>query len=176
MRLRASLRKAWDHVPMHRERMATLGMRLQEVKFLADVGKLPFTVKNDLRTHYPVGLRARPRRKLARLHASSGTTDKPTVGGYAARDLDAWATLMARSMACAGVRKGDPLHNAPGYGLFTSGLGLHDGAEKLGATVTLASGGFTERQVVLIGDFGARAITATPSYALTIAELAEQQG
>ena len=175
-RLRASLRNAWDHVPLHRSRMEALGVRPQDVKSLADVARLPFTVKDDLRTHYPFGMFARPRHELARLHASSGTTGKPTVVGYTARDLDTWATCMARAMAATGMKKGDLLHNALGYGLFTGGLGLHDGAGKLGATVTPASGGFTERQVVLIRDFGARAITATPSYALAIAEVAEQQG
>ena len=175
-RLRRSLRNAWDHVPLHRSRMQALGVRPQDIRSLADVATLPFTVKDDLRTHYPFGLFARPRHELARLHASSGTTGKPTVVGYTARDLDIWATCMARAMACAGMRKGDLLHNALGYGLFTGGLGLHDGAGKLGATVTPASGGFTERQVVLIRDFGARALTATPSYALAIAESAEAQG
>ena len=175
-RLRATLRNAVENVPLHRERMKELGVRPQDVRSLADVASLPFTVKDDLRRNYPFGMFARPRDALARLHASSGTTGKPTVVGYTRRDLDNWASLMARSMACTGIRPGDLLHNALGYGLFTGGLGLHDGAEKLGATVTPASGGFTERQVVLIRDFAARAITATPSYALAIAEVADQQG
>jgi phenylacetate-CoA ligase len=119
---------------------------------------------------------ARPRAKVARLHASSGTTGKPTVVGYTLKDLDTWAGLMARSMACAGARPGDVIHNAYGYGLFTGGLGAHYGAEKLGATVVPMSGGSTERQIVLIKDFGARVLCATPSYALAIAEVAEKEG
>src|SRR5574339_21960 len=138
--------------------------------------RLPFTLKSDLRDHYPFGLFARPREQLARLHASSGTTGKPTVVGYTAQDLATWASLMARSLACAGARPGDAIHNAYGYGLFTGGLGLHCGAERLGATVVPASGGATERQVTLIHDFGARVLCATPSYALNIAEVAERMG
>jgi phenylacetate-CoA ligase len=137
---------------------------------------LPFTVKTDLRDHYPFGMFARPRANLLRLHASSGTTGKPTVVGYTGKDLDTWADLMARSMACAGARPGDVVHNAYGYGLFTGGLGAHYGAERLGATVVPMSGGATERQVVLIKDFGARVLCSTPSYALNIAEVAERDG
>jgi phenylacetate-CoA ligase len=137
---------------------------------------LPFTLKSDLRDHYPFGMFARPLGELARLHASSGTTGKPTVVGYTRGDLDRWAELMARSTACAGGRPGDVVHNAYGYGLFTGGLGAHYGAERLGAVVVPMSGGSTERQVALIVDFGARVLCATPSYALAIAEVAEQQG
>jgi phenylacetate-CoA ligase len=136
----------------------------------------PFTRKADLRDHYPFGLLARPREKLARLHASSGTTGKPTVVGYTESDIDRWADLMARSLACGGARPGDLVHNAYGYGLFTGGLGAHYGAERLGATVVPISGGSTERQIALIQDFGARVLCATPSYALAIAEVAEKQG
>jgi phenylacetate-CoA ligase len=175
-RLRATLKNAFEHVPLHRGRMTALGVRSQDIRTLEDVGKLPFTLKTDLREHYPFGMFARPRAGLARLHASSGTTGKPTVVGYTAQDLGTWAGLMARSMACAGVRPGDLVHNAYGYGLFTGGLGAHAGAERLGATVVPMSGGATERQVLLIRDFGARVLCATPSYALAIAEVAEREG
>jgi phenylacetate-CoA ligase len=175
-RLRASLKNAYENVALHRERMKALKVRPQDVRTLDDVRGLPFTLKSDLREHYPFGMFARPREALARLHASSGTTGKPTVVGYTARDLATWADLMARSMACAGVRPGDVVHNAYGYGLFTGGLGAHYGAERLGATVVPMSGGSTERQVLLIKDFGARVLCATPSYALNIAEVAEREG
>ncbi|MGD9952119.1 MAG: phenylacetate--CoA ligase family protein [Burkholderiales bacterium] len=175
-RLRATLKNAYDNVPLHRSRMKALGVRPQDVRTLEDVGRLPFTLKTDLREHYPFGMFARPREGLTRLHASSGTTGKPTVVGYTAQDLSTWADLMARSMACAGARPGDLVHNAYGYGLFTGGLGAHAGAERLGATVVPMSGGATERQVLLIKDFGARVLCATPSYALAIAEVAEREG
>jgi len=175
-RLRSSLKDTYDKVALHRERMKALKVRPQDIRTLEDVRELPFTVKSDLREHYPFGMFARPRAELARLHASSGTTGKPTVVGYTAQDLATWADLMARSMACAGVRRGDVVHNAYGYGLFTGGLGAHYGAERLGATVVPMSGGSTERQVLLIQDFGARVLCATPSYALNIAEVAEREG
>jgi phenylacetate-CoA ligase len=175
-RLRATVTNAYDHVPMHRARLDAAGIAPNGLVSLADLERLPFTRKADLRDHYPFGLFARPREKLARLHASSGTTGKPTVVGYTAADLDTWADLMARSLACAGARPGDLVHNAYGYGLFTGGLGAHYGAERLGATVVPMSGGSTERQIALILDFGARVLCATPSYALAIAELAETQG
>jgi phenylacetate-CoA ligase len=175
-RLRASVKAAYEKVALHRERMRALRLRPQDIRSLDDVRQLPFTVKSDLRDHYPFGMFARPREALARLHASSGTTGKPTVVGYTQVDLDTWADLMARSMACAGVRPGDVVHNAYGYGLFTGGLGAHYGAERLGATVVPMSGGATERQVLLIQDFGARVLCATPSYALNIAEVAEREG
>ncbi len=175
-RLRATVRNAYDHVPMHRARFDAAGFEPDDIRDLDDLRHLPFTLKSDLRDHYPFGLFARPRDALARLHASSGTTGKPTVVGYTRRDLDTWAELMARSLACAGARPGDVVHNAYGYGLFTGGLGAHYGAERLGAVVVPMSGGSTERQVALIVDFGARVLCATPSYALAIAEVAEQQG
>ena len=175
-RLRSSLKDAYDKVALHRERMRAMKIRPQDIRTLEDVRELPFTLKSDLREHYPFGMFARPRAELARLHASSGTTGKPTVVGYTRDDLDTWADLMARSMACAGVRPGDVVHNAYGYGLFTGGLGAHYGAERLGATVVPMSGGSTERQVLLIQDFGARVLCATPSYALNIAEVAEREG
>ena len=175
-RLRATVTNAYEHVPMHRARLDAAGILPDDIASLADLERLPFTCKTDLRDHYPFGLFARPREKLARLHASSGTTGKPTVVGYTAADLDTWADLMARSLACGGTRPGDLVHNAYGYGLFTGGLGAHYGAERLGATVVPMSGGSTERQIALILDFGARVLCATPSYALAIAELAEKQG
>ena len=175
-RLRQTVKNAYENVPLHRKRMRKLGMEPGDIRSLEDLAKLPFTVKSDLRDHYPFGMFARPRAKVARLHASSGTTGKPTVVGYTLKDLATWAGLMARSMACAGARPGDVVHNAYGYGLFTGGLGAHYGAERLGATIVPMSGGSTERQIVLITDFGARVLCATPSYALAIAEVAEQQG
>jgi phenylacetate-CoA ligase len=156
--------------------MKAARIKPQDIRSLDDLRHLPFTVKTDLRDHYPFGMFARPRAELLRLHASSGTTGKPTVVGYTRKDLDTWAGLMARSMACAGARPGDVVHNAYGYGLFTGGLGAHYGAERLGATVVPMSGGATERQVVLIKDFGARVLCSTPSYALNIAEVAERDG
>ena len=174
--LQKSIADAYENVALYRSRMDAAGLRPRDIRSLDDVRHLPFTLKSDLRDHYPFGMFARPRDTLARLHASSGTTGKPTVVGYTAEDLDTWAGLMARSMACAGARPGDVVHNAYGYGLFTGGLGVHYGAERLGATVVPISGGATERQVLLIQDFGARVLCATPSYALNIAEVAEREG
>jgi len=175
-RLRATVRNAYDNVPFHRARLQKSGATPDDIRSLDAVRRMPFTLKSDLRDHYPFGLFARPVNALARLHASSGTTGKPTVVGYTPDDLTTWAELMARSMACAGARPGDIVHNAYGYGLFTGGLGAHYGAERLGAVVVPMSGGSTERQVALIVDFGARVLCATPSYALAIAEVAEKQG
>jgi phenylacetate-CoA ligase len=175
-RLQASVRNAYDHVPYHRRRLDAVGLRPDAIHHLADIEQLPFTVKSDLRDHYPFGLFARPPDQLARLHASSGTTGKPTVVGYTREDIAHWAGLMARSLHAAGARRGDVVHNAYGYGLFTGGLGAHYGAERLGAVVVPMSGGATERQVALMMDFRARVLCATPSYALAIAEVAEQQG
>jgi phenylacetate-CoA ligase len=175
-RLRATLRNAWERVPWHRARMQAAGVHPAAIRRLEDLRALPFMVKDDLRAHYPFGLFARPVAELARVHASSGTTGRPTVVGYTVGDLSRWADLMARSMYGAGVRPGDLVHNAYGYGLFTGGLGAHGGAERLGCPVVPVSGGGTERQVALIADFGARVLCATPSYALAIAEVAEQRG
>jgi|CXWL01.1.fsa_nt_gi phenylacetate-CoA ligase len=175
-RLRETVRNAHEHVPMQRARLDAAGVAAGDIRTLADVQRLPFTVKTDLRDHYPFGMFARPVSELARLHASSGTTGKPTVVGYTRQDIETWADLMARSLASAGARPGDVVHNAYGYGLFTGGLGAHYGAERLGAPVVPMSGGATERQVALIMDFGARVLCATPSYALAIAEVAEAQG
>ncbi len=175
-RLQTTVRNAFDNVPLVRQRLEAKGLRPADIGSLADVALLPFTVKTDLRDQYPFGLFARPCDQLARLHASSGTTGKATVVGYTKEDLDTWADLMARSMYAAGARRGDVVHNAYGYGLFTGGLGAHYGAERLGAVVVPVSGGSTERQVGLIMDFKARVLCATPSYALAIAEVAQQQG
>jgi phenylacetate-CoA ligase len=175
-RLQATVANAYEHVPLARERLQSAGLRPGDIRSLADLALLPFTKKTDLRDQYPFGLFARPIEQLARLHASSGTTGKPTVVGYTLEDISTWSDLMARSMYSAGARRGDIVHNAYGYGLFTGGLGAHYGAERLGAVVVPMSGGSTERQVTLITDFKARVLCATPSYALAIAEVAEQQG
>jgi phenylacetate-CoA ligase len=175
-RLRETVRNAYDNVPLHRSRLDAIGIKPDDVRSLDDLRRLPFTMKSDLRDHYPFGMFARPRSALTRLHASSGTTGKPTVVGYTRRDIDHWADLMARSFWSGGARSGDVIHNAYGYGLFTGGLGAHYGAERLGGVVVPMSGGSTERQVSLIVDFQARVLCSTPSYALAIAEVAEQQG
>ena len=153
--------------------MDTAGVKPSDLKSLADLARFPFTTKADLRDNYPFGLFAVPRDQLLRLHASSGTTGKPTVVGYTQGDLNLWSDLMARCLACMGAKPGDIVHNAYGYGLFTGGLGAHYGAERLGCTVIPISGGGTERQVTLLHDFGAQILCATPSYALNIAEVAD---
>jgi phenylacetate-CoA ligase len=176
-RLQQTLRNAWQHVPWHRQRLQAAGLDdPADLDSLHALRRLPFTVKTDLRDNYPFGLFTQPVSQLARLHASSGTTGKPTVVGYTAQDLSTWADLVARSLYSAGARPGDLVHNAYGYGLFTGGLGAHDGATRLGCPVVPISGGGTERQVALIMDFRPRVLCATPSYALAIAEVAEQQG
>jgi len=175
-RLRAVLRNAWDHVPWHRARIEAAGLHPDSIDELDELRRLPFMMKDDLRGHYPFGLFARSMEQLARVHASSGTTGQPTVVGYTPGDLARWADLMARSLYSAGARPGDLVHNAYGYGLFTGGLGAHQGAERLGCPVVPMSGGGTERQAKLIMDFGAKVLCATPSYALAIAEVATQQG
>ncbi len=175
-RLRDVLRNLWDHVPWQRARLDAAGLHPDALRHLDDLRRAPFMVKTDLRDHYPFGLFARPLASLARLHASSGTTGKPTVVGYTSGDLGRWADLMARSLHCAGVRPGDLVHNAYGYGLFTGGLGAHDGATRLGCPVVPVSGGGSERQIALIMDFRPRVLCATPSYALALAEVADQMG
>ncbi|HEX8738860.1 MAG TPA: phenylacetate--CoA ligase [Casimicrobiaceae bacterium] len=175
-RLRATVANAYENVPLYRARLDAAGVGAADIRSADDVAALPFTTKADLREHYPFGLFARPIASLARLHASSGTSGKPTVVGYTLHDLDVWSGLMARSLATAGARRGDVVHNAYGYGLFTGGLGAHYGAERLGGVVVPMSGGSTERQVALITDFRPRVLCATPSYALAIAEVAAQQG
>ena len=175
-RLKWSLRHAYDNVPMYRQRFDARGVHPDDLKTLADLAKFPFTVKTDLRDHYPFGLFAVPREKILRIHASSGTTGKPTVVGYTRRDLDNWADLVARSMRASGTRPGDIVHVAYGYGLFTGGLGAHYGAERLGCTVVPVSGGMTPRQVTLIEDFRPTTIMVTPSYMLNILEEYRKRG
>jgi phenylacetate-CoA ligase len=175
-RLRRTLHHAHENVPHYRRQFDAAGVKPSDLGRLDDLARFPFTAKKDLRDNYPFGMFAVPRERLLRLHASSGTTGKPTVVGYTAADLENWALLMARSLACAGTRPGDIVHNAYGYGLFTGGLGAHDGAQRLGCTVVPISGGGTERQVTLIRDFGASVLCATPSYALNIAEVADGMG
>jgi len=175
-RLRWSLAHAYDNVPHYRKALDAKGVHPRDLVHLEDLAKFPFTVKTDLRDNYPFGMFAVPRERVARVHASSGTTGKPTVVGYTKSDIDVWATVMARSIRAAGGRPGDIVHIAYGYGLFTGGLGAHYGAEKLGCTVIPMSGGQTEKQVQLIVDFQPQVIMVTPSYMLAIAEEMERQG
>lgn len=175
-RLKWSLAHAYENVPFYRASFDKAGVHPGDVTDLSDLAKFPFTVKQDLRDHYPFGLFAVPREQVARVHASSGTTGQPTVVGYTARDIDTWASVVARSLRASGTRPGDVVHVAYGYGLFTGGLGAHYGAEKLGCTVVPVSGGMTPRQVQLIEDFGASTIMVTPSYALSILDEYREQG
>ncbi|MGI9482061.1 MAG: phenylacetate--CoA ligase family protein [Hyphomicrobiales bacterium] len=175
-RLQWTLEHAYRNVPHYRNAFIEAGVNPEKLRSLADLKHFPFTVKTDLRDNYPFGMLAVPQQELSRLHASSGTTGKPTVVGYTSGDLDRWARLMARSMAAGGVRPGDVVHNAYGYGLFTGGLGAHCGAERLGCIVVPVSGGGTERQVMLLSDFAATILCSTPSYALNIADAADSQG
>src|SRR5690348_2250575 len=175
-RMRVSLRRAYEHVAHYRQAFDRAGVHPDDLRTLADLGRFPFTVKSDLRDNYPFGMFAVPRRDVARLHASSGTTGKPTVVGYTRNDIDTWANVMARSIRAAGACPGDIVHVAYGYGLFTGGLGAHYGAEKLGCTVIPMSGGQTEKQVQLIRDFRPDIIMVTPSYMLAIAEEMQRQG
>jgi len=175
-RLKWSLRHAYDNVPFHKKAFDELGVHPDDLKTLADLSRFPFMTKSALRDNYPFGLFAVPREQVLRLHASSGTTGKSIVVGYTAQDIDNWAHLMARSIRAAGGRKGDMLHNAYGYGMFTGGLGAHYGAERLGCTVVPMSGGQTEKQVAQILDFKPQIIMVTPSYSLVIAEEFERLG
>ncbi len=167
-RMRRSLRHAHDNVPHYRRAFEAAGVHPDDLQGLDDLRRFPFTTKADLRAEYPFGMLAVPRERVARVHASSGTTGKPTVVGYTARDIETWSEVVARSLRAAGTRAGDVVHVAYGYGLFTGGLGAHYGAERLGCTVVPVSGGMTERQVTLIEDFGATTVLVTPSYALSI--------
>lgn len=175
-RLKATLEKVYATVPFYRKRFDEAGVAPSDIRSLTDLEKIPFTTKQDLRDNYPYGLFSVPMENVVRIHASSGTTGSPTVVGYTARDIDHWAELMARSLAAGGAGRRDIIHNAYGYGLFTGGLGVHYGAEKLGASVIPVSGGNTKRQVVIMKDFGPTIITATPSYALHLAEVAREMG
>jgi phenylacetate-CoA ligase len=175
-RLQWSLRHAYENVAHYRESFRAAGVHPHDLRSLGDLAKFPFTVKDDLRANYPFGMFAVPREQVVRVHASSGTTGKPTVVGYTAQDIDTWAQLMARSIRAAGGQPGDIVHVAYGYGLFTGGLGAHYGAERLGCTVVPMSGGQTQKQVQLICDFKPDIIMVTPSYLLAIAEEFVRQG
>lgn len=175
-RLRWSLKHAYTHVPHYQQAFDASGVHPDELKQLSDLAQFPFTLKQDLRSNYPFGLFAVPREQVVRIHASSGTTGQPTVVGYTQNDVSMWADVVARCLRAAGLRKGDLLHNAYGYGLFTGGLGVHGGAEKMGLTVVPVSGGMTERQVRLIEDFQATGITVTPSYMLSVLDEYNKQG
>lgn len=175
-RLQWTVRHAYENVPLYRTKFDEAGVHPDDIRTLADVQRLPFTTKEDLRLSYPFGMFAVPKEEVRRIHASSGTTGRPTVVGYTQHDLDNWADLIARSLYAAGVRPGWRVHNAYGYGLFTGGLGAHAGIERLGCAVIPMSGGQTEKQVQLIVDFEPDAIMCTPSYLLTIADAFEAAG
>ncbi len=175
-RLKWSLRHAYDNVPFYKKSFDDAGVHPDDLKDLSDLAKFPFTVKTDLRANYPFGMFAVPRDQVARIHASSGTTGQPTVVGYTGKDLEHWGTVVARSLRAAGLQRGDMLHNAYGYGLFTGGLGIHLGADALGLTTYPISGGMTPRQVRLIEDFKPKGITVTPSYALSVLDEFAAQG
>ncbi|HVL36144.1 MAG TPA: phenylacetate--CoA ligase PaaK [Burkholderiales bacterium] len=175
-RLQWTLRHAYENVPHYRRKLDAAGLEPQDCRRLEDLAKFPFTTKADLRENYPFGLFAVPMDRIVRIHASSGTTGKPTVVGYTARDIDTWSHVMARSIRAAGARPGDKVHVAYGYGLFTGGLGAHYGAERLGLAVIPLGGGMTERQVQLIADFKPDIIMVTPSYMLAIADEMQRQG
>jgi phenylacetate-CoA ligase len=175
-RLKKTVGWVYDQIPFYKNRLDDLGIKPQDLKSLADLAKLPFTVKNDLRDNYPFGLCAVPITELVRIHASSGTTGKPITGPYTADDLEQWTNCMARTLTAAGVRENDVIQNAYGYGLFTGGLGFHQGLSKIGAAVVPTSSGQTERQITIMQDFRTTVLCSTPSYALTIAEKAAQMG
>jgi phenylacetate-CoA ligase len=169
-RLQHLVKRVYKKVAPYRRKMDEAGVRPDDIKSLADLARLPFTVKDDLRDNYPFGLFTVPLEEVVRVHASSGTTGKPTVVGYTARDIETWAGVMARALCCAGATKGDMIHNAYGYGLFTGGLGAHYGIEKLGATAIPVSGGNSKRQINIMRDFGSTVLLSTPSYALNLAD------
>jgi phenylacetate-CoA ligase len=176
VRLQQTLQHAYDNVPHYKQAFDAAGVHPSDLKTLADLSKFPFTTKKDLRANYPFGMLAVPREQVARIHASSGTTGKPTVVGYTLKDIDTWANLVARSIRAAGARAGDLVHVAYGYGLFTGGLGAHYGVERAGCTVIPMSGGQTEKQVQLITDFQPSIIMCTPSYMQVVIEEFERQG
>ena len=175
-RLKSVVARAYQNVAFYRRRMDELGVTPDDIQSIDDVARLPFTVKTDLRDEYPFGLFAAPMDQIVRLHASSGTTGKPIVAAYTQQDLDVWQEVMVRSLAAIGLHKGDVVQNSYGYGLFTGGLGAHYGAEALGATVIPTSGGNTDRQIMIMKDFGVSAILCTPSYFLHIVDRAEEMG
>jgi len=175
-RLKVIVQRAFDHVELFRNRMKERGLTPADIRSLDDITKLPFSQKTDLRDTYPFGLFASPMSEIVRLHASSGTTGKPIVVAYTKEDIDVWASVMVRTFAACGLHRGDIIQNAYGYGLFTGGLGAHYGAEALGATVIPISGGNTERQIMILKDFGVTAICCTPTYFLHIIERAQEMG
>lgn len=175
-RLQQTLQRVNATVPFYRESFRKANVNPDQIRSLKDLQRLPFTLKQDMRDNYPYGLFAVPLEQIVRIHASSGTTGKPTVVGYTRRDIDMWSELMARSFVAAGAHKGDVIHNAYGYGLFTGGLGAHYGAEKLGASVIPMSGGNTKKQIMIMQDFGSTVLTCTPSYSLYLAEAAAEEG
>lgn len=175
-RLQETVTRTYERVPLFQRRMNERGLVPADIKDLEDIAKLPFTIKSDLRSTYPFGLFAAPMEEIVRLHASSGTTGKPIVVAYTQHDLDVWTSVLVRGLSACGLHRGDIVHIAYGYGLFTGGLGMHYGAEALGATVIPASGGNTERQIMLLNDFGATAICCTPSYFLHLMERAAEMG
>ncbi|KJR97454.1 MAG: phenylacetate--CoA ligase [Desulfobulbaceae bacterium BRH_c16a] len=169
-RLQHLVARVYRTVEPYRRKMEAVGLKPEDIKTLADLAKLPFTVKDDLRDNYPFGLFTVPLEQVVRVHASSGTTGKPTVVGYTAKDIETWSNVMARALVCAGASKGDMIHNAYGYGLFTGGLGAHYGIERLGATAIPVSGGNSKRQINIMRDFGSTVLLSTPSYALNLAD------
>lgn len=175
-RLRETVNRSYAFVPAYKEKMDAAGVKPDDINSLQDLRKLPFTTKQNLRDNYPFGLFALPMSEVVRIHSSSGTTGKPTVVGYSKKDVDTWAELMARALVSAGANRHSVIQNSYGYGLFTGGLGIHYGAEKVGASVIPASGGNTKRQVMLMQDFGSSVLTCTPSYALQMYEVMEELG
>jgi phenylacetate-CoA ligase len=175
-RLQATVARVYERVPFYRQSLNAAGIEPGQIKTLQDLRRLPFTTKQDMRDAYPYDLFAAPMEEIVRIHASSGTTGKPTVVGYTRRDIETWADLMARTFVATGVHKGDIIHNAYGYGLFTGGLGAHYGAERLGASVIPISGGNTDRQIMIMEDYRSSVLVCTPSYALTIADRMERMG
>jgi phenylacetate-CoA ligase len=175
-RLQAVVERVYHLVPFYRRRLDEAGVKPEDIRTLNDLKRLPFTTKQDIRDNYPFGMFASPMAQIVRIHASSGTTGKPTPVAYTQRDLDNWAELMARTIACAGAHRGDIVHIGYGYGLFTGGLGFHYGAERLGAAVIPVSGGQTRRQIMLIQDFGPTVLCCTPSFALYLAEVGQEMG
>lgn len=175
-RLVETVERVYHNVPFYRDKMQKAGLTPDDIRSIDDLHKLPFTTKQDLRDNYPYGLFAVPMSEIVRIHASSGTTGKPTVVGYTRKDLSTWSEVVARTLTCAGVQRSDIIHIAYGYGLFTGGLGIHYGSEKLGATVIPVSGGNTQRQIQLMHDFAPTVIACTPSYALYLAEAIKDSG
>ena len=175
-RLKRQIARAAERVPLYRERLRAAGVTAGDMRSLADLRHVPFTVKTDFRDTYPFGLLAVPMEEIVRIHASSGTTGKPTVVAYTRGDMDTWSEVMARTLMMGGVGRSDVLHNAYGYGLFTGGLGFHVGGERVGAAVIPISGGFTDRQLMALKDFGSTVLCCTPSYGLYLAEALEEAG